>query len=452
MIRSTRRAQLAGAAAVPAGALAAACAAPGAAPERKTLAPASLTYTTWWLPPLMSGVATEKAVQAFQGQFPSVTVRVEPLSDPGGEADGEGADDGRRGGAAGHQPAPAPVPRGLRLPGAAARARRPPAARPARRPGGLHPGAAGAGHLAGEAVGPPGRGLVPDHLLQPGHLRPGGAVAPERELDLGRLARSGEADRPAARRLRARLPRLRHRRRGDVEPLVWAWGGEILSKSERECLLNRPPAPEAIQWRADLTNRHAVVPTAQDLAEVKDGVRGLFQQGRLGMFTTGNWALTDVQAGAQMPWSVAPLPQGRAGRVTLGSGAIYGAFKEGRQPDAAWELLADLVMGDAARVMATESSMLPSLKSMIRPEALPHYRPEWLTVVQQVIGGARPTALQPPPLHRAQSGLHRPADARLARSEAGQRRHRRDRAAGHPDAGLTRRAPTRASRQRTPTE
>jgi multiple sugar transport system substrate-binding protein len=132
------------------------------------------------------------------------------------------------------------------------------------------------------------------------------------------------------------------------------------------------------------------VPTAQDLATVQGGTaRDAFQQGRLGMFTTGNWALTDVQTAAQMPWSVAPVPAGKAGRWTLGSGAIYGALKDGKQQDAAGELLADLVLGDGARVMATESSMLPSLKPLINQELLPHYKPEWLKVVQTSVGVAR---------------------------------------------------------------
>ena len=391
MIRSTRRAQLAGAAvSVSAGALAAACAAPGAAPERKTLAPASLTYTTWWLPPLMSGVATEKAVQAFQGRFPSVTVRVEPLSDPAAAKQMEKVQTMAAGGAPPDISLLRPqypggfAARGLllALDDRLQRDRR--AARPDFIPVQLERAT-----WQGKLWGLPAEAWFLITYFNPAIFARAGQSPPSESW-------TWDAWLEAAKRI-ALLPAdsgpgSRVFATDDVgmwEPLVWAWGGEILSKSERECLLNRPPAPEAIQWRADLSNRHAVVPTAQDLAEVKDGVRGLFQQGRLGMFTTGNWALTDVQAGAQMPWSVAPLPQGKAGRVTLGSGAIYGAFKEGKQPDAAWELLADLVLGGAARVMATESSMLPSLKSMIRPEALPHYRPEWLTVVQQVIGGAR---------------------------------------------------------------
>jgi ABC-type glycerol-3-phosphate transport system substrate-binding protein len=107
------------------------------------------------------------------------------------------------------------------------------------------------------------------------------------------------------------------------------------------------------------------------------------------MFTVGNWALVDVQEAAQTPWGVVPVPAGRAGRWTLAGGAMYGVPREGRQLDAAWDLMADLVMGDAARVMATESSMLPSLKPMIKQEQLPHYKPEWLKAIQTSIGHAR---------------------------------------------------------------
>jgi multiple sugar transport system substrate-binding protein len=389
MTERTRRALLSGtavAAVSAGGALLGACAAP--APARKQLAPASLTYTTWWLPPLMSGVATEKAAQAFQQKFPHVTVRVEPLSDPAAAKQMEKVQTMAAGGAPPDISLLRPqypggfAARGLLLPLDDRLQRDQRAARSDFIPVQLERST-----WQGKLWGLPAEAWFLITYYNPAIFARAGQTPPTESW-------TWDSWLEAAKRI-ALLPPDSGARvfaTDDAnmwEPLVWAWGGEILSKSEKESLLNKAPAPEAIQWRADLTHKHGVVPTAQDLAEVKDGMRGLFQQGRLGMFTTGNWALTDVQAGAQMPWAVAPLPQGKAGRVTLGSGAIYGAFKDGKQQDAAWELLADLVMGDAARVMATESSMLPSLKSMIRPEALPHYKPEWLRVIQQVTGGAR---------------------------------------------------------------
>jgi multiple sugar transport system substrate-binding protein len=171
------------------------------------------------------------------------------------------------------------------------------------------------------------------------------------------------------------------------EMLVWAWGGEILDRGERACLLHRPPAPDAIQWRADLSLKHGVVPGAQDLQGTN--VRALFEQGRLAMHTNGNWALTDIEAAAQMPWRVAVVPRGKDGRWTLGSGAIYGAFKEARQHDAAWTLLSDLVVGEGMKTLAAESSMLPSVRPLIKQELLPRYKPEWLAAVTESSRAAR---------------------------------------------------------------
>src|SRR5687768_9455525 len=57
-----------------------ACAMPGQALAPAQLAPANLTYTTWWLPPGAPGIATERALQAYQQKRTTVQVRVEGLT------------------------------------------------------------------------------------------------------------------------------------------------------------------------------------------------------------------------------------------------------------------------------------------------------------------------------------------------------------------------------------
>ena len=237
------------------------------------------------------------------------------------------------------------------------------------------------------------------------------------------------------------------------EVLVWAWGGELLNRPETECVLNRPPAPDALQWRADLLNRHGAVPAPADLTGVQNGARGLFEQGRLGTFTVGNWALVDVQTAAQMPWGVAPVPAGRAGRWTLAGGAMYGALKDGKQADAAWDLLADLVMGDAAQVMATEFEHAPVAQADDQAGAAAALQ-AGLAPGHPGVDRQRPAAaLQPPPVPGPHPGVHDGADAGVARAEGRQGRRRRDRAGSHPPAqvgepasgGRGRRAPAGAS-------
>ena len=60
--------------------LVSACAVGVGAPEQKKLAPAQLTYTTWWLPPLVYGTATERALANFEERHSGVKVRIEGLT------------------------------------------------------------------------------------------------------------------------------------------------------------------------------------------------------------------------------------------------------------------------------------------------------------------------------------------------------------------------------------
>src|SRR5688572_6177045 len=76
----SRRALVAGLAATGAAPLAAACGLPGSTPAAKQLAPATLTYTTFQLPPNVNGVAIEKALKDFETRNAGVTIKVEGLS------------------------------------------------------------------------------------------------------------------------------------------------------------------------------------------------------------------------------------------------------------------------------------------------------------------------------------------------------------------------------------
>jgi multiple sugar transport system substrate-binding protein len=169
--------------------------------------------------------------------------------------------------------------------------------------------------------------------------------------------------------------------------LVWAWGGEILNKAETECVLNRAPAPEAIQWRADLVLKHQVAPSPQDLAG--QNAMAFFQSGRLALHTQANWALLDIDKAAQMPWGVAPIPIGRAGRVTFGGGANYAIFHGSKYQDAAWALQSDLSIGDGMKVMLAQSSLFPPVRSLAKQELLPSYKPEWLAATLESARNAR---------------------------------------------------------------
>jgi multiple sugar transport system substrate-binding protein len=372
--RRTRRALAGHTAALSGSTLLAACGPFGqGGPETKQLAPATLTYTTWWIPPLVYGTATEKAIQGFESRHPGVKVRIEGLT---GTA-AQGMEKVQTMAAAGTPPDISLLR--PQYPGTFAakgmlraiddqiqKDRR--AAR-----GDFMPVAIDRTTWKGKLWGLPAEIWFLTTFYNPAIFSRAGQAPPNENwtwdtwLDAARkLSTSAQegsfvTDDPA------------------WEMLVWAWGGEILNKQETECLLAKSPAPEALQWRADLTHKHHVVATAQERQNA--AFRNLFEEGRLGMLTIGNWALTDVQKAAQMPWNVALVPRGRTGRATLSGGANYAIFQESKSHDAAWTLMADLVAGDGMKVLAAESSLLPPVQSLIKQELLPTYKPEWLKVV-----------------------------------------------------------------------
>jgi ABC-type glycerol-3-phosphate transport system substrate-binding protein len=184
----------------------------------------------------------------------------------------------------------------------------------------------------------------------------------------------------AARRLTAAGANSQVRTFGTALPswelFVWNWGGEILNKAGTECVLNRAPAPDALQWRADANLRHQVVPTTADLGG--QSTRAFFTSGRLGMFSIGNWALQDIASATTMRWNAVPLPQGKSGPATIGAGANYALFAGGKQQDAAWALLTDLALGDGLKTLLVGSALFPAFRPAAKQELLPSYKPDWL--------------------------------------------------------------------------
>ena len=382
--RLSRRGLLAGLGSVAGAAYVAACAGVGGPTPQKEVAPASLTFATFQLPPSAAGVAVEKAIREFEARHPGVTATLEGLTNDQAQdlakiqtllAGGTVPDVAL----SRHHHLGYLASRSAFVP-----ARAPPAARPAGDEGRLLPGGGGPPHLGGQDVGAPPGPAGAAQLLQPGPLRRGERAPGGRDVDLGALAGGGTAPGGGGGAQRAALL-------GGVsslwEILVWAWGGEILNGAGNECLLNRPPAPDGMQFRSDLINKSGVVPTSADMGGV--GEQAFFTNGRLAAFNTANSALMTIEKDARFRWMVQPLPAGKAGAVTLGAGPNYVVFQGSKQQDAAWSLMADLVLGEGQSVVLANSTLFPGLRTMARPELLPSYKPEWLTVTMKATERAR---------------------------------------------------------------
>ena len=362
----------------------AACAGVGGPTPQKEVAPASLTFATFQLPPSAAGVAVEKAIRGFEARHPGVTATLEGLTNDqaqdlakiqtllaGGTVPDVALSRHHHLGYLASRSAFVPVEPRLQRDRRATKAD-------------FFPVVADRLTWGGKMWGLPQDLQVQLSyynldLFAAANERPAdGAWTWERWLEAARrLAGAGALNAPTF--------------YGGVsslwEILVWAWGGEILNGAGNECLLNRPPAPDGMQFRSDLINKSGVVPTSADMGGV--GEQAFFTNGRLAAFNTANSALMTIEKDARFRWMVQPLPAGKAGAVTLGAGPNYVVFQGSKQQDAAWSLMADLVLGEGQSVVLANSTLFPGLRTMARPELLPSYKPEWLTVTMKAIERAR---------------------------------------------------------------
>jgi multiple sugar transport system substrate-binding protein len=154
-------------------------------------------------------------------------------------------------------------------------------------------------------------------------------------------------------------------RTGNYALFHWIWnnGGEVWNADRTECLMNRPPAVEAIQFMQDLIVKHRVVPMgAETGAEVKEA-SGTTSNDMLSKIIAFEWQFSG--GGSRMggvvdfPFQVAPEPRGKAARVIPhmnGAGNVL--LKEARNPEPAWEFL-KFYASKQADVILMDTGIIP---------------------------------------------------------------------------------------------
>ena len=173
----------------------------------------------------------------------------------------------------------------------------------------------------------------------------------------------------------------------DWEMVVWSQGGNILNADETKCVLDQPPAPEAIQWDADLMVKEKVAPGPDAIQE--QNPQAMFETGRIAFYTIANWYVGDAKKNAKFKWDIATMPSGKAGRVPVVQGANYAVLKDAKHGDAAMVFMSYMSAGDGQKTMINGTGLFPTVKSLAKPELLTNYKPEWITLTLDSLKTAR---------------------------------------------------------------
>jgi multiple sugar transport system substrate-binding protein len=104
-------------------------------------------------------------------------------------------------------------------------------------------------------------------------------------------------------------------------PFIGSNGGSY-QKTDGSFTLTDPKTEQAFQYIVDLINRYHVAPSAADTNSDGDFTLNQFQQGKIALFQSGLYNLSNVADNVKFDWGVAELPAGPAGAVSVTNGIV----------------------------------------------------------------------------------------------------------------------------------
>ncbi|HET6453787.1 MAG TPA: sugar ABC transporter substrate-binding protein [Armatimonadota bacterium] len=144
---------------------------------------------------------------------------------------------------------------------------------------------------------------------------------------------------------------------------VWQNGGDIVTKDNKQCMLDQPEAYEALQWMADLRGKYRVAPTPANMADI--GPQKLFTNGQIGMIISGSWAaplIWDKEI-TNFEYDAAPIPMGKRRAAFMG-GAAFGIMSRSKHKKEAWELVKFMTSPTFQGYYARTQQIIPSRRSV----------------------------------------------------------------------------------------
>lgn len=120
---------------------------------------------------------------------------------------------------------------------------------------------------------------------------------------------------------------------GGFTPLIFSNNGSVVSEDGRRLLLNEPAAVEVLQAMQDLIYEHHVAPTPAEAASMPSA-NVMMQAGRVAMEIGGHWSVLDYSQ-LDMDWSVGVLPMFRE-PLTVILGAPTVIFADTEHPEEAF--------------------------------------------------------------------------------------------------------------------
>lgn len=164
---------------------------------------------------------------------------------------------------------------------------------------------------------------------------------------------------------------------------IWAHGGELVSKDERESRLHEPAAIEALQFQVDLVRTHRVVPLGDEVRAIPNPGSRRLNSGLVGMQFGGKFYIPDFKGNANFELGLVPVPKGPKGRATRDGNNGFGVLKDSKNHDESYALAAYFtqwegggrLLMETGRPQPVRKSVYDdgSFKKMLQPWEVPYH-------------------------------------------------------------------------------
>jgi len=126
---------------------------------------------------------------------------------------------------------------------------------------------------------------------------------------------------------------------------------------------DNPGAITAFRYLVDLINRDHVAPPASDTNDNGDFSLNQFLAGKMALFQSGTYSLSQIARNAGFHWGLAMLPIGPAGRVSVTSGIAVAGNSATKHPDAVRQVLAWMGSKEGDEYLGRNGGAIPAVLS-----------------------------------------------------------------------------------------
>ncbi|SPM36015.1 ABC-type glycerol-3-phosphate transport system, periplasmic component, partial [Mycobacterium rhizamassiliense] len=126
---------------------------------------------------------------------------------------------------------------------------------------------------------------------------------------------------------------------------------------------DNPGAIEAFHYLVGLINNDHVAPPASDTNDNGDFSLNQFLAGRMALFQSGTYSLSQIARNAGFRWGIAMMPIGPAGRISVTNGIAAAGNSATKHPDAVRQVLAWMGSNEGNAYVGRDGAAIPAVRS-----------------------------------------------------------------------------------------